>query len=169
MPIIIHIPMKISRFKIPQCSTKSALDRNFKASASSRKPNTILTEFSQPPDFGREFIHPGNKANRAKGNARAKPKPPMPTVSCTAPPFVDKDPASNEPSMGPVQENETSANVSAIKNIPIKPPAPDLASAEFAMLLGKVISNNPKKERAKTMKMTKKKIFSQTLVDILFK
>ncbi len=86
-----------------------------------------------------------------------------------APPFVERDPANNEPRMGPVQENETSARVSAIKNIPAKPPIPDRASTLLETLLGRVISNNPKNDKEKTTKITKKITFSQTLVDMLFK
>ena len=37
----------------------------------------------------------------------------MPTVNCMAPPFVESDPANKEPRIGPVQENDTSAKVSA--------------------------------------------------------
>ena len=50
--IITQIRMKISRFKIPHPSTKSALERNLKARASSIKPRETLSFFSQIPDFG---------------------------------------------------------------------------------------------------------------------
>jgi len=69
--------------------------------------------------------------------------------------------------MGPVHENETMASVSAIKNIPPILPRPLFVSALPAMLLGKVISKNQKKEIANTMKMIKKIIFNQTLVEML--
>src|SRR5690606_21566733 len=83
---MIHTPKKTSIFKMPQCCTKSAFDKNLSAKASSKKPKTTLVVFNQPPDFGRAFIIFGNMANNANGNPSAKPKPPMPAVSCQAPP-----------------------------------------------------------------------------------
>ena len=73
--ITIHNPINISLFNSPQCSTKSALDKNLNASANSKNPKTTLVVFSQPPDFGSEFNQLGNKANKAKGKAKANPKP----------------------------------------------------------------------------------------------
>jgi hypothetical protein len=70
--------------------------------------------------------------------------------------------------MGPVHENETSARVRAIKNIPPSPPVLAFESALFASVPGIVISNRPKKDKAKTTKMAKKNRFSHTFVDMLF-
>ena len=70
--------MKTSRVKIPACTTKSAFDANFKASANSKKPKVTFTEFNQPPDFGKEFNQPGNAANKPNGKASASEKPNMP-------------------------------------------------------------------------------------------
>ena len=44
MPIIIHNPINTSRFKSPQCFTKSAFDKNFNANANST--TTIGTNVS---------------------------------------------------------------------------------------------------------------------------
>src|SRR5687767_11945892 len=107
-PITTHMPIKISLFNKPHCFTKSALDRNLTAIASSRKPNTTFTEFNQPPDLGRVCSQPGNIANNAKGNANANPKPAKPAVSGHAPSAAV--PANSEPRMGPVQENDTIAS-----------------------------------------------------------
>ena len=71
--------------------------------------------------------------------------------------------------MGPVQEKDTMARVSAIKKIPPRLPIFDLASTEFEMLPGKAISKRPKKDKAKTKKTNAKATLSQTLVEILFK
>ena len=139
-PINIQIPIKTSRFNKPQCLTRSALEKNLKASASSANPNTTLTVLSQPPDLGNELSQLGKRANRAKGNASANPKPAMPDVNCIAPPSLEREPASNEPRMGPVQEKETRASVSAIKNIPAMLPAPALLSALLDKPEGKVSS-----------------------------
>ena len=64
--------MKTSRFSIPQCATRSALDRNLIANASSTKPNTTLRVFIHPPDLGKFFNRLGNNANKPKGKAKAK-------------------------------------------------------------------------------------------------
>ena len=137
---ITQIPMKTSRFKISQCATKSAFDKNLKANASSKNPKTTLVVFNQPPDFGNEFNQFGNKANNAKGKAKAKPKPDIPAVNCVAPPSEVKEPANKEPKIGPVQEKETIAKVNAIKKIPIIPPTEEAESILLPQELGKVIS-----------------------------
>ena len=102
-------------------STKSALDKNFKASASSKNPKITFTVFSHPPDLGSELIIPGNKANKAKGKPKAIPNPAIPAVKYHAP--CVSVPANNEPTSGPVQEKDTITSVKAIKKTPITPPA----------------------------------------------
>ncbi len=67
----------------------------------------------------------------------------------------DVAPISAEPTMGPVQEKETSTSVSAIKNTPNNPPRSARRSLLLTMLLGNVISNAPKNDAAKNMKMPK--------------
>src|SRR5699024_3081395 len=94
----------------------------------------------QPPDFGSDLSIFGKRANKANGKAKATPKPVIPTVSCVAPPSLDKDPAKSEPNMGPVQEKDTIASVKAIKNIPIFPPAPEALSILFPQECGRVNS-----------------------------
>src|SRR5678810_1071996 len=98
--ITIHIPIKTSLFNNPHCLTRSAFDRNFIAIAISRKPNTTFTEFSHPPDFGKDCSQFGKIANTVKGSANAKPKPASPAVNGHEP--CAAVPASNEPSIGPV-------------------------------------------------------------------
>ena len=110
--------MKTSRFKIPQCETKSAFDKNFKARANSINPITIFVVFNHVPDFGIEFSAFGNKEKRPKGKDKANPNPNIPIVNWVAPPLDDSDPASKEPKIGPVHENDTIARVKAIKNKP---------------------------------------------------
>ena len=77
----IQIPINSSRLKIPQCPTKSEFDKNLNAKANSKKPKTTLVVFNHPPDFGNEFNQLGNSANKAKGNAKAKPNPLIPAVN----------------------------------------------------------------------------------------
>src|ERR1700744_1772787 len=167
--MMIHRPKKISRLRIPQCSTRSALEKNFRARASSTKPRTIFTDVSQPPDLGNRFSQPGKRAKTAKGSASARPKPPMPIVSWIALPLVARAPASRVPRMGPVQEKETRASVRAIKNTPAMLPTLDFASALLAMPDGRVISKSPKKDNANATKITKKDRFSQMLVEMLLR
>src|SRR5690606_7704670 len=79
--MIIQIPINTSRFRIPQCSTKSALDKNLNAIASSKNPKITLIVVIHPPDFGSEFNIFGKSANKANGKANARPKPVIPTVN----------------------------------------------------------------------------------------
>ena len=71
--------------------------------------------------------------------------------------------------MGPVQENETIAKASAIKNIPIIPPLSACASTFVPHELGKTISKAPKNETAKTINNKKKIILNHTFVESAFK
>ena len=98
------------------------MDKNFKARASSTNPKTTLIVFSQDHDFGKLVNTLGNIANNANGNPRATPKPPIPAVNCQAPPSLVIELARSEPNIGPVQENETTARVNAIKKTPKTPP-----------------------------------------------
>src|SRR5690242_1269919 len=113
--------MKTSRVRICSSYTRSALEANFKARASSRKPSTTFTEFNQPPDFGKEFNQPGNAANNPNGSARANENPNIPQKGPEIPPPAAAS-TNNVPMIGPVQLKDTSARVKAIKKIPIKPP-----------------------------------------------
>src|SRR5690606_28933931 len=124
MAMTAHMMRKGSILSKPQCSTRSALDKNLNASPSSRNPITTLTVLSQEPDLGNLFMKEGNAANKVNGSASARPNPPIPSVNWVAPPSELKDPARSEPRIGPVQENETSASVNAIKNIPTNQPTP---------------------------------------------
>ena len=71
---------------------------------------------------------------------------------------------SNGPIKALVQENETSANVKAIKKIPSSPPLSLLASILFTKREGNTISKAPKNENAKTSNIRKKKRLNHTLV-----
>src|SRR5436190_9932444 len=164
-PITTQSAIKISLFRNPHCFTRSALEKNFTANASSINPNTTFTSVIQPPDFGNDLSQLGNMANNAKGKPNAKPNPAAPAVNGHAPSTATF--ANNVPSIGPVQEKETIANVPAIKNIPITFPMLDLAPALFAKPEGNPISNNPKNDKAKTTKTVKNIRFKTTLVEIL--
>ena len=47
-----HVASTTSRVKMFQPQTRSTFETNFIAAATSRKPITTFTEFSQPPDRG---------------------------------------------------------------------------------------------------------------------
>src|SRR5579871_5207071 len=94
--------------------------KNLNASAISINPRITFTVLSQPPDFGRDFNQFGKNANNVNGIANANPKANIPTIG-----FKNSPPAevtSKLPAIGPVQENETSTSVNAIKNTPSSPP-----------------------------------------------
>ena len=57
MLMIAQIPKNTSLFNNPQCSTKSALDKNLKAKANSKKANTFFTVSNHPPDLGKLCNH----------------------------------------------------------------------------------------------------------------
>ena len=103
----IHMAINNSLSNRWASTTRSALDRNLKAKANSKNPRTTLTVFSHPPDFGNEFIHPGNAANKPKGSASAREKPNIP-IKGAMPPMV-ADSTNNVPTIGPVQEKDSSA------------------------------------------------------------
>ena len=72
------------------------------------------------------------------------------------------------PISGPVQENDTTASVAAMKNIPLSPFASDLESSLLTNELGKVISKAPKKEIPKTTSIKNIKILKNPSVEISF-
>ena len=136
-----HIPIKTSLLSIPQCSTKSALDKNLNAKPNSKKPKITLKVFIHLPDLGRVVSKFGNKAKIVNGKAKATPKPNIPMVNWIAPPWDEIEPTNKEPKIGPVQENDTSTKVNAIKKTPMYPPIElDFESIELTHLEGIVIS-----------------------------
>ena len=64
-----------------------------------------------------------------------------------------------DPAKGPVQENETKTSVNAMKNTPSNPPLSDFASTLLTKLEGNTISNAPKKEMPKKIKIAKNGLF----------
>src|SRR5690606_24417331 len=109
----------------------------------------------------------GKMAKITKGIARAIEKPNIPTAGPNRSP-LDAASTSNVPIIGPVQENDTNAKLKAIKNNPIKPLPSDFASILFTKELGRVISNAPKKDAAKTTKIRKKTKLNTPLVENAF-
>jgi len=83
--------------------------------------------------------------------------------------LVASVPARKEPKIGPVQLNDTSAKVIAMKNTPKIPPILEALSALLANDDGNWISKYPKNEMAKTTKTTKNTMFKIELVAISFK
>ena len=71
---------------------------------------------------------------------------------------------STEPTMGPVQENDTSTRVRARKNTPPSPLLSEFLSALLVHFEGRVISNAPKNDAAKTMKMAKNRMLGSQCV-----
>ena len=118
------------------------------------KPRTTLTLLSQPPLFPFIFFRSdGNIARTVNGSANATENASIVTIGVQNSPWVDL--IRTVPTMGPVQENDTSTRVRAMKNIPPSPFPPDFASLLFVRLEGSSISNAPKKDAANTMNMMK--------------
>ena len=124
--------------------------------------------FNQPPDLGSPFNHDGKTAKKAKGIANANANPAMPTAGPVRLPKVTAS-TNKVPIIGPVQENDTNANVNAMKKMLINPVVfPAFESIALVHLLGNVISNAPKNEMAKNTRSKKKKILKMAFVDISF-
>src|SRR6478609_10331748 len=155
--------MKTSLSNKCNCNTKSALDKNLKAKANSKKPKNTFTVFNHPPDFGNVFNQPGNIAKSMNGKAKANEKPNIPT-SGAIPPFEAAS-TNRVPTIGPVHENETIAKAKAMNKIPIIPPLSAWLSTLFAQEFGNMISKAPKNEEAKNTNKTKKITLNQTFVD----
>ena len=159
----IHIAIKSHLGSIPHPYAMSATLRNFSESANSRNANTTLKLVIQSPDLGACLSHCGNIANSENGKASAIAKPNIPIAGANR----DLPAASTNsvPIIGPVHEKETITNVNAISRILRKPPVlRALLSNAVDQLSGKVISNNPKNERAKITKIRKNTIFTTALV-----
>ena len=133
-----------------------------KPRATSTKPRTTFTELSHPPLFGNFFNIEGKNAKRVKGSANAVEKANIVMIGDHTSPDVDL--MSTEPTIGPVQENDTNTRVKAIKKIPPIPPLSDCASLLFTSALGRVISNAPKNDAAKIINTTKKMRFGNQCV-----
>ena len=100
--------------------------------------------------------------------ANARPKPNIPMVGLRTSP--DAASTSSAPTIGPVQENETITVVSPMKNDASKPPLSALESAPATHLLGRTISNAPKKDIANRTNREKKSILGiQCVLRVLAK
>ena len=76
----------------------------------------------------------------------------------------------SNPMIGAVQEKLTSTSVKAIRKMLIIPVVLEaLLSTAFPQLSGNLISNHPKKEKAKTAKRRKRMILNTALVLSAFK
>src|SRR5690606_13224408 len=136
--------------------------------ANSINPKETFTVFNHPPELGIEFNQLGEMANNVKGSASAKENPNIPMAGPNkAPEFADS--TRSVPIIGPVQENETNAKVRAMKKMPINPPLSAPLSDLFNHIEGKVISQAPKKEIAKTTNNIKKAILTQGFVARAFR
>ena len=81
---------------------------------------------------------------------------------------LEATPIRAAPRIGPVHEKETKTVVRAIKKAPRYPPLSAFLSDLFIQEEGRVISNIPKNEKAKSIKITKKSIFGTQCVEIKY-
>ena len=98
----------------------------------------------------------------ANGKAKATAKANIVTMGAQNSPEVDL--MSTVPTMGPVQANETSTKVKAMKKMPPRFLVLCLLSLLFTMLLPNVISKAPKNEAANTMNTKKNKMLGSQCV-----
>ena len=118
------------------------------------------------PDLGACLSHEGNMAKSVKGRASAKAKPSMPRAGASQLPLVVVS-TSSRPMMGAVHENDTSTSVKAMRKMLISPLVSDaFVSTLLAHESGSLISNQPKKLRAKTTSSRNRKMLNTALVDM---
>ena len=103
-----------------------------------------------------------------KGKANPIANPNMDTKKINELLLPDAISTNAAPNIGPVQEKETKTVVKAMKNAPKNPPFSLSLSDLLTHLLGIVISNKPKNERAKTIKIIKNKTLGIQCVDIMY-
>ena len=138
---------------------------NFNDNINSQKPNTTLTELSQPPDLGISLSIPGKKAKMVNGIANPNAKPPMPSAGPKMLP-CEATSTKSVPIIGPVHENDTSTSVKAMKKMLIMPDVLSaLLSIAFDHFCGNLISNAPKNDIANTTNSKKNMILNIALVD----
>jgi hypothetical protein len=92
--------------------------------------------------------------SKPNGSANARENPSMAMMGVVSPPLALS--TNTVPTIGPVQEKETSAMVSAMKTGPAIPPLSALLSMAFTHEAGSTSSNAPKKLAANTIKIRKK-------------
>ena len=128
------------------------------------KPSTTFTVLSHEPERGISLSSVGKKANRPKGSAKPRAKPPMPNAG---PRILPCEAASTNsvPIIGPVQENDTNTKVKAMKNMEMKPVV-DSAFESMALLHfeGSSMLNAPKNDTANTTSSKKKNTLNIALV-----
>src|SRR5262245_9673820 len=102
--------------------TISAVRKNLKAAANSRKPITTLTEFSHEPLLGIFFSKVGNSARKKNGAAKVTENASPPRSVCqrgrSVPPAVPRKPPKN----GATQAKLMMVKVRAMKIVPTRPP-----------------------------------------------
>lgn len=119
----------------------------------------------QLPEHGNLLSQVGNSAKRVNGSASAMAKPAIPTAGAIKLPTVDTS-TSKKPIIGPVQENDTSANVKAIKNMLMSPVVRfALASTALVHDDGKLMSKAPKNENPNAKSINVKNILKIALVE----
>ena len=128
------------------------------------KPNTTFTEFNQPPLFGIFWSTEGKSANSTKGNANTVEKTNIVRIGVQMSLVVDTAPMIAPPTIGPVHENDTKTNVSARKKTPSRPLRSEFWSLLLTHELGRVISNAPKNDAAKTINTRKKMVLGSQCV-----
>src|SRR6266851_370671 len=131
----------------------SAVRKNFRAAASSRKPMTTFSAFIQEPLLGSFRNKVGNRARKKKGAAKVpeNARPPR-RLSYKGRGFA-LTPA-KPPRNGATQVKLMIVNVRAMNIVPTKPPRPSRAAVKLARPAGKRISYIPNRLKAKSKKRT---------------
>ena len=110
----------------------------------------------------------GNNAKRVNGNANANEKPSIPIDGARISPESATE-TSMKPMIGPVQENETSTSVNAMRKMLRRPVVlPAFSSTLFVHDDGNVSSKPPRNDAPKATSIRKKKMLNTALVERAF-
>src|SRR5262249_6768184 len=137
----------------------SAVRKNFKAAASSRKPIVTLIMFIQSPLLGSFLSRLGNRARTKNGEANAVANASAPRASSRVLKLPDAAIPLNPPRNGATQVKLTIVNETAMNTVPMYPPFPARSVVTLASELGSVISNSPNRLSARTTNRRPSKTF----------
>ena len=142
----------------------SAVERNLRAAASSRKPIAPLSVVSHAPLFGSRANSPGNKDSNTNGSANAVLKTNIPMIGFTnaAAPVAFAARTNRLPTIGAVQVNADTTKVKPMPRMPSVEPFLDALSCWI--FEGRRISVTSRRARPKTINRPVKTKLTQGLM-----
>ena len=121
MPITAHAASSTGWVSSFHCQTRSALERNFSAAASSKNPSVALNRASHTPPLGMRPIHCGNRPKTKNGETKASANASIPSRGRRRLPAAAA--TSSVPRNGAVQVNDPTTKVTPSNARPAVPPS----------------------------------------------